>query len=433
MAALAAARRRAVPAHRLSSAPRHPARRVEELALDDVGEVHRTESTADRVLGTSTIVVHPRRRGVRRSSWRACAAARSSRRCSSCSPAIRRRRATPTRSASALAWEPRAPARRSARGARRRHRHPHRHLRRRHRPARQDRRRHLRGRTMRSRRTARSGAAPRSSRFMEAEVMPWARATLGRLKGGRRSRDVRHVPRRGRPRRAAGGCRRSPRCRSPTCGIAAGKPTRPAWTRRCATPSTATSPNPTTRPRPRTCARSSCRAWRGSSIVRPTISRNRYEYNRTQHALGCYHCHQGPVTPRASVDRSSIPRQRHGAVVRLAELVERARLERRHPRRRRLPRSSASSSAPPTALYEVVVLAPATAQHPGPRRRVLSGLHAGAPRRQLARRQLPEAAQRPRRLPAGAQHRRAASSSPARSEAWRSPPPPIPPTSCSRR
>ena len=30
-----------------------------EIALDDVGEIHRTESAADRVLGTSTIVVHP--------------------------------------------------------------------------------------------------------------------------------------------------------------------------------------------------------------------------------------------------------------------------------------------------------------------------------------------------------------------------------------
>jgi hypothetical protein len=30
-----------------------------ELALDDVGDIHRTETPLDRVLGTSTIAVHP--------------------------------------------------------------------------------------------------------------------------------------------------------------------------------------------------------------------------------------------------------------------------------------------------------------------------------------------------------------------------------------
>jgi hypothetical protein len=50
-----------------------------ELALDDVGDIHRTETPLDRVLGTSTIAVHPIaggspliltavRRGPRRSS-----------------------------------------------------------------------------------------------------------------------------------------------------------------------------------------------------------------------------------------------------------------------------------------------------------------------------------------------------------------------------
>ena len=34
-----------------------------ELALDDVGDILRTESAADRLLGTSTIAVHPSRGG----------------------------------------------------------------------------------------------------------------------------------------------------------------------------------------------------------------------------------------------------------------------------------------------------------------------------------------------------------------------------------
>jgi len=39
---------------------RHSRRGVAEIALDDVGEIHRAESAIDRVLGTSTIAVHPR-------------------------------------------------------------------------------------------------------------------------------------------------------------------------------------------------------------------------------------------------------------------------------------------------------------------------------------------------------------------------------------
>jgi hypothetical protein len=34
-----------------------------EIALDDIGDIHRTETSIDRVLGTSTIAVHPRGRG----------------------------------------------------------------------------------------------------------------------------------------------------------------------------------------------------------------------------------------------------------------------------------------------------------------------------------------------------------------------------------
>jgi hypothetical protein len=36
---------------------------LEEIVLHDIGEVQRTESRLDRALGTSTIIVHPRRRG----------------------------------------------------------------------------------------------------------------------------------------------------------------------------------------------------------------------------------------------------------------------------------------------------------------------------------------------------------------------------------
>jgi hypothetical protein len=39
------------------------AQELDELVLHDIGEVLRTETRLDRVLGTSTLVVHPRRRG----------------------------------------------------------------------------------------------------------------------------------------------------------------------------------------------------------------------------------------------------------------------------------------------------------------------------------------------------------------------------------
>jgi hypothetical protein len=42
---------------------RSTADEVEELALQDIGEIVRRESRFDRVLGTSTLAVHPRRRG----------------------------------------------------------------------------------------------------------------------------------------------------------------------------------------------------------------------------------------------------------------------------------------------------------------------------------------------------------------------------------
>jgi hypothetical protein len=48
---------------RLTRAVRRPAPRVDELLLHDVADIQRNESPIDRLLGTSTLVVHRRRRG----------------------------------------------------------------------------------------------------------------------------------------------------------------------------------------------------------------------------------------------------------------------------------------------------------------------------------------------------------------------------------
>ena len=273
-------------------AARHARRRRRDRARR-----HRRRFTApsralDRLLGTSTIAVHPRgRRRAARPRPRS-AAARSSPRCSSCSPAIRARRATPRRSASALAWEPRPPAldlrgalagfvgvliaivrrRRSACTARRR---PS--------PTRP---------TMR--------IAPSGEKRSEAEIIAvhgsrgdavgarHASADQGR----RRPRHVRDLPRRAAPRRAAGGCRRSPRCRSPTCATRLGN--LPARHGRADAQRDLRLPRrvrQSGKGRP-TCARSSCRAWRACSIGPPYDFTQPYEYNRSRRALGCYHCHQ---------------------------------------------------------------------------------------------------------------------------------------------
>ena len=172
-----------------------------ELALDDIGEIQRTESPLDRLLGTSTIAVHPRRDGAPLRLTGGPPRARSSPRCSNCSPAIRARRAMPTPSRAALAWEPRTPSL-DLRGA----------LAgfvgvliaivaRRDRPARHHRRGHATRPTMRWRRTARSAAQAEIIAFMETEVMPWARATLGPSQGRRGSRHLRDLPRRRSPTR----------------------------------------------------------------------------------------------------------------------------------------------------------------------------------------------------------------------------------------
>ena len=164
MAARAAARRRAVPAHRLPSASRHPAQAIDELALDDVGDIQRTRvdapiASSARPPSSST----PRRRGappiVLTAVRRGAPARRAAR-------TARRRSARAARSRRGPL--PRSPGSRDSRRSRCARRSPgsspssSRHLRRRDRPARQDRGDHLPRPTMRSRRMARSGATRRS-------------------------------------------------------------------------------------------------------------------------------------------------------------------------------------------------------------------------------------------------------------------------------
>jgi hypothetical protein len=155
---------------------------ADEIVLQDIGEIGRTESTADRIFGTSTIVVHAKDddrpplvvADIRRGAHLA---------------AILELLATDARAVSdpdaikaALAWNPHAPAAyREAIGAvaavvvaivavvig-------------------------LQGRPIATSFAADDAIQPSGvkrsatdiARFMEREVMPWARATLGRLKGG---------------------------------------------------------------------------------------------------------------------------------------------------------------------------------------------------------------------------------------------------------
>jgi hypothetical protein len=265
-------------------------RAVEELALDDVGEIQRTESTADRVLGTSTIVVHPRRRGaapivlaaVRRGGQLAALLEllAGDPRAPRDAEAVR----------SALAWEPRKPAfapREAlagfiamlsvmfavAIG--------------------------LHGKTAavtyRPDDAIAPGGAKRSHAeivgFMETEVMPWARETLGRLKGG------------------------ADRVTCETCHGAFGR------TRGWQMPAVAALPQPELRDRGWETyttgmdaqmrnaiygyvaeSDNQAKAAYMREIVMPGMARllrrpaydftQPYEYNRTQHALGCYHCHK---------------------------------------------------------------------------------------------------------------------------------------------
>ena len=264
-------------------------RGVAEIALDDVGEIHRSESAADRVRGTSTVAVHPAAGGapllltaVRRGAQLAALLEllagdpRAPREVD----AVR----------SALAWEPQQPSIdlrgtlagfagvlvamvAVAIG--------------------------LHGTTVAVTYAADDALAPNGEKrsqadivaFMEAEVMPWARATLGRLKGG------------------------ADRVTCNTChGVQAeGR----GWRM----PAVAALPQPDVRNRGWETYRANIDAQMRNAIygylaesdnqakaaymrevVVPGMSRllhrpsydftQSYEYNRSRRALGCYHCHQ---------------------------------------------------------------------------------------------------------------------------------------------
>jgi hypothetical protein len=260
-----------------------------ELALDDVGEIHRTESTLDRVLGTSTIAAHPVNGGtplmltaVRRGPQLAALLEllAGDPRAPREADAVR----------AALAWEPRQPAL-DLRGA-------------------------LAGfvgvliaivavavglhsPTVAVTYAADDALAPNGEKrseadiisFMEAEVMPWARVTLGRLKGG--------------PDRV-------------TCDTCHGAH---ASARQWRMPAVAALPQPDVRDRGWEIYKTNIDAQMRNAIygylagsdnqakarymrevVVPGISRllhrppydftQSYEYNRSRRALGCYHCHQ---------------------------------------------------------------------------------------------------------------------------------------------
>jgi cytochrome c553 len=265
-------------------------RGVEEIALDDVGDIQRTESTAGRVLGTSTLVVHARRRGA---SPIVMAAVRRGDQLAALLELLSgdpRALRDPDAVRSALAWEPRKPAF-AARGA-------------------------LasvlaiftaifavaiglHGKTAAITYRPDDAIAPgghrRSdaeiARFMEAEVMPWARETLGRLKGGP---DL---------------------VTCETCHGAQGR------TRAWQMPAVAALPQPELRDRGWETYTTTMDAQMRNAIygyvaesdnqakaaymreiVMPGMARllrrpaydftRPYEYNRTQRALGCYHCHK---------------------------------------------------------------------------------------------------------------------------------------------
>jgi hypothetical protein len=265
-------------------------RGVEEITLDDVGDIQRTESAADRVLGTSTVLVHPRRRGA---SPVVLTAVRRGGQLAALLELLAgdpRAPREPDAVRSALAWEPRRPAfalREAlagliviltaifavAIG--------------------------LHGKTAaityRPDDAIAPGGEKRSHaeivRFMEAEVMPWARQTLGRLKGG--------------PERVT--------CE--TCHGAQGR------ARGWQMPAVAALPQPELRERGWETYTTGMDAQMRNAIYgyvaesdnqakaaymrefvvpgmarllrRPAYDFTRpYEYNRTQHALGCYHCHK---------------------------------------------------------------------------------------------------------------------------------------------
>jgi hypothetical protein len=263
---------------------------TQEIALDDVADIRRIESRADRILGTSTIVVHARQRSappIVLSAVRRGAPFAALLELLAGDPRAPR---DPDAVRSALAWEPRKPAfalREALAGfialltvifavviG-------------------------LHGKTAAIAYPADDAIRPHGEkksdaeivRFMEAEVMPWARVALGRLKGGR------------------------DRVTCETCHGAQ------ARARRWQMPAVAALPQPVVREsgwetyttgmdaQMRNAiygylaeSDNQAKAAYMREIVMPGMARllhrpaydftRPYEYNRTQHALGCYHCHQ---------------------------------------------------------------------------------------------------------------------------------------------
>jgi hypothetical protein len=265
-------------------------RHIEEMALDDVGDIQRTESSADRVLGTSTIVVYPLQPGtppIVLSAVRRGAQLAALLELLAGDPRAPR---DPAEVRSALAWEP-GPASPALREA-------------------------LAGFavvlialfavaiSLHGKMAAVTYApddamAPNGEkrseaeivRFMEAQVMPWARQALARLKGG--------------PERVT--------CATCHGGHAAAR----GWQM----PAVAALPQPEVRDRGWETystgmdaqmrnaiygyvaeSDNQAKAAYMREIVMPGMARllgrpvydftQPYEYNRTKRALGCYHCHQ---------------------------------------------------------------------------------------------------------------------------------------------
>jgi hypothetical protein len=263
---------------------------IEELALDDVADIQRSESAADRLLSTSTIVVYAHRRttppivlsGVRRGAQLAALLELLA--------GDPRAPRDPEAVRSALAWDPRQPAIALrevlagvvtvliavfavAIG--------------------------LRGTTAAVKYAPDDAIAPygdkRSEadiiRFMETDVMPWARNVLGRLKGG------------------------ADRVTCETCHSAR------ALARGWQMPAVSALPLPDVKERGWetystsmdtqmrnaiygyvTESENQAKATYMREIVMPGMARllhrpaydftQSYEYNRTRRALGCYHCHK---------------------------------------------------------------------------------------------------------------------------------------------
>jgi len=264
----------------------------DEVALDDISDIQRSETWVDRLVGTSTIVVHRDTRAVPLSPIVLTAVRRGAQLAAlleliAGDPRVPRDAAAVR---AALAWEPRQPAF-DLRGA-------------------------LAGfvgllvaivavviglhrTTAAVTYTQDDAIAPNGERrseadiirFMETDVMPWARATLGRLKGG--------------PERV-------------TCGTCHGAR---AEERGWRMPAVAALPQPDVRDRGWETYTSTMDAQMRNAIYgylaesenqakagymrevvvpgmarllhRPAYDFTRsYEFNRSQRALGCYHCHQ---------------------------------------------------------------------------------------------------------------------------------------------